>query len=110
MKSNIFRIFLGFTTAAMVFLVACGPTEPTSCEEAACDGRGNYCQFHGSDVVYESSSASCVDVPQACVDDVSCECIHGDDFGECSLEEGVVWVVIPADEDGPEKSTGISGG
>jgi len=86
------------TVAALAFLLAgslaCS-NEPATCEEAACDAETQYCQFLGSDVIGEPDSASCVEIPAECEATPTCECIHGDAFGTCSVEDGLVVVVIP---------------
>lgn len=70
-------------------------TGPTTCEEAACDSDTQYCRFYGSDVIGEPDSASCVEIPAECEATPTCECIFTDDFGSCSVEGGLVVVVIP---------------
>ena len=68
---------------AMATVSACA-SEPTSCEEAACDPVTEYCHFFGSDTL-APSTASCVPLPEECAEEPDCECMLAAE-GENSIE------------------------
>lgn len=98
------RALLALLSLLTMSLAAC-PGEPTSCEEAACDGETEMCVLFGSDTL-EPPSASCQPLPVACEDDPTCACLDQNtgedeanrfclDTGGCSVEGDVLMVVCP---------------
>jgi len=60
---------------AGALIAACGPTGPTTCEEAACVRATQVCRLFGTDTPYEPSSASCQALPNDCVENLTCDCL-----------------------------------
>lgn len=90
----------------LLVVSACGPSRPTTCAEAACDGEREMCVLFGSDVAFEPNVAQCGSLPLGCEQDLSCACVdraltEGDQFrfcfdaGGCSVNDGVIELFCP---------------
>ncbi len=89
-------VFATLALAALAAFAGCS-SEPTSCDEAACDPASQYCRFFGSDTL-APPSASCAEIPEACAAGPTCECVldeENDSIATCEVDGELVVVTIP---------------
>ncbi len=88
----------------LVTLIGCS-AEPTTCEEAACDGETQMCVLFGSDTL-APDTASCQPITTGCAQDRTCDCLDDNldeddngrfcfDTGGCTVNGGVLELVCP---------------
>ena len=93
-------LLLSLGGLALGLALACGQDEPN------CDPETELRITYGSDIAGEPDGVSCEALPSTCDDDVSCDCLVGEqvnginlDFcleqGSCEVDDGLILVTCP---------------
>jgi hypothetical protein len=72
----------GFLVAAILGVACESQDDPCS----SCDPESEYCVRYGSDVAGESATMSCAQLPAACSESPSCDCLASVDDSESNID------------------------